>query len=64
VSGFENLLKKCCSLHDTFSHKKSRLYQPSLNNNAEGPNDNHSHSRNSLWTRLIVLTASTTNSVL
>jgi len=26
VPGFENLLKKCCSLHKKFSHKKSRLY--------------------------------------
>ena len=48
VSGFQNLLKKCCSLHQTFSHKKSRLYQPSLNNNAESQNDDHLHSRNSL----------------
>ena len=35
VSGFQNLFKKCCSLHQIFSHKKSRLYQPNLNNNAE-----------------------------
>jgi len=48
VSGFQNLLKKYCSLHQKFFHKKSRLYQPSLNNNAENPNDHHSHSRNSL----------------
>jgi len=64
VSGFQNLLKKCCSLHQKFSHKKSRLYQSSLNSHAEIPNDSHSHSRNSLCTRFIVLTASATNAVL
>jgi len=26
VSDFQNLLKKYCSLHQKFSHKKSRLY--------------------------------------
>ena len=64
VSGFQNLLKKCCSLHQKFSHEKSRLYQPRRNNNAVNPNDDHSHSRNSLWTRFIVLAASATNLVL
>jgi len=64
VSGFQNLLKECCSLHKKFSNKKRRLYQPSLNNNAESPNDDHSHSRNSLWIRFIILTARSTNSVL
>jgi len=29
VSDYQNLLKKCCSLHQKFSHKKSSLYQPS-----------------------------------
>ena len=29
VSGFQNLLKKRRSLHKKFSHKRSRLYQPS-----------------------------------
>jgi len=46
------------SLHQQFFHKKSRLYQPSLNNNAESPNGNHSHSKKSLWTRFIILSAS------
>jgi len=64
VFGFQNLLKKCCSLHQKFSHKKSRLYQTSLNNNSESPNDGHLHSRNSLWTGFIILTASAMNSVL
>jgi len=36
----------------------------SLNNNAESPNDDHSHSRNSFWTRFIVLIANATNAVL
>jgi len=55
VSSFQNLWKKCCNLHQNYFHKKSRLYQPSLNNNAESPNDDHSHRRKSLWTRFIVL---------
>jgi len=40
-----------------FSHKKSNLYQPRWNNNAESPNDDHSHSRNSHSARFIVPTA-------
>ena len=64
VSGFQILLKKCCSLHKKFPHEKSRLYQPSLSNNVESPNDDHSQSRISLWTRFIVLTTSAMNSVL
>ena len=63
MSGFQNL-KKFYSLHQKFSHKTSRLFQPSLNNNAESPNDNHLLSRNSFWTRSIILTANATNSVL
>ena len=58
VSVFQILLKECCRLHQKFSHKRSRLYQPSRNNNAESPNDDHSHNRNSLWNRFIILTAS------
>jgi len=57
VSNFQNLLKKCCSLHQNISHKKSCLHQPSLNNNAESPNDDHLHSGNSLWTTFIVVSA-------
>jgi len=64
VSGFQNLLKKYCSLHQKFSHKKSRLYSPSRKNNAESPDDDHSHSRNFNSTRFIVPTASATKSVL
>jgi len=66
VSNFQKLLKKYCSLHQKFSHKKSRLYQPSRNNNAESPNNDDSHSRNSHSTRFILglPNASTTNSVL
>jgi len=44
VSGFQNLFKKYYSLHQTFSHKKSGIYQPSRNNNAENLDDDHSHS--------------------
>jgi len=55
VPGFQNILKNSCSLHEKFSHKKSHLHQPSLNNNAESRNDDHSHSRNSPLTRFIVL---------
>jgi len=47
VSDFQNLLKKYCSLHQKFSHARSRLRYPSRNKNAESPNDDHSHSRNS-----------------
>jgi len=64
VSDFQNLLKKYCSLHQKFSHKKSRIYQPSWNNNAESPNNDHSHRRNSHSIRFIVPNASATNSVL
>jgi len=64
VSDFQNLLKKYCSLHQKFAHKKSRLYQPSRNNNAENPNNDHWHSRNSHSIRFIVPNANATNSVL
>ena len=64
VSGFQNLLKTRWSIHQNFSHKMSSLYQPSLNNGAESPNDDHSHSKYSVWTRFIVLNDNATNSVL
>jgi len=54
MSGFQHLLKQCCCLHQKFSHEESSvLAKPKQH--AESPYGNYSHSRNSHWTRFIVL---------